>query len=155
MRLVPPEQLWFPGRRSLSAMGGVVGSWEQLLTLIHLHPWKQSVGVDPSPIFPWNNFAAGASTVSICAEPHLQQKLMLQHCGSTKLAFSEARTGDPEGILPKEGIIPTLPMPCLFGEKIVSFGVNSQVNQTGKLQGSHFSMRNLVTSIKGRIRCEK
>lgn len=49
-------------------MGGVIGSWEQLLSLIHLHPRELDVGIDPSPIFPWNNFAVGASTASSSTE---------------------------------------------------------------------------------------
>lgn len=33
------------------------------------------MGVDPTPIFPWNNFAVGASTASVHAEPHLPKKI--------------------------------------------------------------------------------
>lgn len=46
--------------------------------------------------------------------------------------------GDPREILPKEGIIPTLPMPWFFGEKIVFSGVISQVDKAGKYQGFPF-----------------
>lgn len=67
MRFVPDEQFWFWGRRILS-MGNVLGIWEQLLTLVH----NERVGIDPSPIFPWNYFAVGARTVSLRVQPHLQ-----------------------------------------------------------------------------------
>lgn len=88
------------------------------------------MGVDPTPIFPWNNFAVGASTASVHAEPHLPKKLMFQPLGNIQLSFS--RMGDPGADLPKGGIIPTLPMPCLFGDKIVFYGDISQVSKPGK-----------------------